>query len=137
MAKANNNPEFDFAQRPLSYRIIDGITGFMNKQSDKKLDQDFDRVIYFKTESRKTSVGELRYIVFYTDSSVVCPDLSPKQISMIKEAGKGFIGFKQMVDKVRGRYNTFSVKHLDRAHSYPCNLNLDLLIENNAVLPLQ
>lgn len=137
MGRKNNIPEFDFAQRPLSYRIIDGINGFINKDTNKKLDNNFDKVIYFKTETRKTCIGELKYIVFYTDGSVVCPDLTPKQIVKIREAQKGYIGFKQERDKVRGCYNTYAVQHLDRAHSYPHNINLDLLIENNMVLPLQ
>lgn len=137
MAKKNNIPEFDFAQKPLSYRIMDGLTGFMNKDTNKKLENDFDRIIYFKTETMKTCVGELKYIVFYTDANIVCPDLTPKQVTKIKAAQKGYIGFKQQRDNVRGCYNTYAVQHLSRAHSYPHNINLDLLIENNAVLPLQ
>ncbi len=134
-----SNPEFDFAQKPLNYRIADGLNGFFGKKkTSQKLAEQFDKLVYFKIESRRTVVGELSYLVFYNDSSIVCPDLSPKQLKEVIAAKKGYIGFVQNYDKIRNRQvNKYTVKALERAHSYPCNINLDALIETNAVIPLQ
>ena len=126
---------FDFAQKPLRYKVMDGISGLMNnKKSSKKLSSDFDKIIYFKTESTKGQFEDTKYLVFYTDGGVVTPDLSPKQLKEVISAQKGYIGFKQEVDKLRGIVHSYTVKRLERAHSYPCEINLELLIANNAVL---
>lgn len=130
--------KFDFARKPLANRMFDGMTTMLQKGKHReKLSSDFDSVIYFKTEIQKTCLGEFRYIVFYTDGGVVCPTLSEKQLKKVIEAQKGYIGFKQEVDKLRGVVNLYTVKQLERAHSYPYNIDLDILVGNNVVLPLQ
>lgn len=129
--------KFDFASKSLKDKMVDGVTSLMQKKNREKLSYTFDRVIYFKTEVQKTCLGEFRYIVFYTDGGVVCPTLSEKQLKKVVEAQKGYIGFKQEVDKVRGLVNLYTVKQLERAHSYPYDIDLDVLVGNNAVLPLQ
>lgn len=130
--------KFDFASKSLKDKMVDGVSSLMQKgKSREKLSSDFDRVIYFKTEVQKNCLGEFRYIVFYTDGGVVCPTLSEKQLKKVVEAQKGYIGFKQEVDKVRGIVNLYTVKQLERAHSYPYNIDLDVLVSNNTVLPLQ
>ena len=129
---------FDFVNKPLKDRMVDGVASLMQKgKSREKLSSDFDKVIYFKTEVQKTCLGDFRYIVFYTDSGVICPTLSEKQLKRVVEAQKGYIGFKQEVNRVRGVVNLYTVKQLERAHSYPYNIDLDVLVGNNAVLPLQ
>lgn len=138
MAK-KSEAKFEFAQRPLKYRIAEGVSNlFENRSSNKKLDETFDRIIYFKTETQKTVVGTLSYLVFYNDSSIVCPELTPKQLKEIIAAKKGYIGFVQSYSKARKeQVNQYAVKALERAHSYPHEINLDLLIAGNAVIPLQ
>lgn len=128
---------FDFASKSLKDKMVDGVTSLMQKKSREKLSSDFDKIIYFKTEVQKTCLGEFRYLVFYTDSGVICPTLSEKQLKNVVEARKGYIGFKQEVDKIRGIVNLYTIKPLERAHSYPYNIDLDVLVGNNAVLPLQ
>ena len=137
MARKNQEYEFDFAQKPISYRIMDGLSSLRRKDSNKKIEQDYDSIVYFKTESVKSVLGDMKYVVFYNDHSIVCPDLSPKQIKMIKDFKKGYIGYKQERDVNRGWLNKYTIVPFDRAHSYPCEINLDRLIENNMVLPLQ
>ncbi len=129
--------DFDFANVPLRYRISDTVKGFMNKSSKKTVKGlEFDEIIYFKKETLSNMFGGTSYIVFYTDGSFVCPNLSNKQINEIKKIEKGYIGFLSEIEKNRGSVNKYSINRLDRAHSYPSELNLERLVENGYALAL-
>lgn len=131
--------KFDFAQVPLTYRIIDTVKGLFNKKgSTKKFGQEFDKVVYFKKEKYNSNICQDAFIVFYTDNSVVCPNLNPDQVKRVKDAEKGYIASRSRYDEKTGMWkNEYTVVSLDRAHSLPCEINLELLVENNFVLPLQ
>ena len=134
-----SEPRFDFVQDSLRGRISSGISNMLIERKQKKdrqqLKNEFDKVIYFKTETLKTVYGPQEYLIFYTDNGVISPNLSPSQLDLVFKAKKGYIGFKQEMDKTRGRVNKFAVQPLDRAHSYPCDINLELLIGNNVAIP--
>ena len=135
---------FDFVGKPLRYKISDGIANMRRKKSNKKIEEENDEVIYFKTESVKTVFGETRYIVFYNSYSFVSPFdkegksiFSPKQESSIISTGKGYIARNTVRNEYRGWVKNYTIVPYDRAHSYPAELNLDYLISRGMVLPLQ
>lgn len=144
MARKNEEYTFDFVGKPLRYRIMDGITNMRRENSRKKLEQENDEVIYFKTESVKTVLGETRYVVFYNSSGFVSPFdsagkciFSPKQENMIINTGKGYIARNTVRNEYRGWVKNYTIVPYERAHSYPASFNLDKLIAKGMVLPLQ
>lgn len=131
------NNGFDFVGVPLRYKVTETVKEFFTPKKDTKIRDCYDRIYYFKTvELKDGNFKGLYYIVFYTDSKFIIPPISRKQFDECVAKKKGYIAFQTVQDKNRGLIKQYLVKGLDRAHSFPKEMDLEKLIDNGLATQL-